>query len=119
MVERTILIVEDDSLLALVLSKHLQKLGYSTHSFSRAEQFFSFLNANPSVFAVLLDVKIKGELTGIDVAKRIPAEIPIIFCTGNSELDTLIDAENNQIKGVLSKPVEMDQLAALLFSLQG
>lgn len=118
MSERRILVVEDDSLLALVLKKHLEKVGYVAFTFSRAEHFFDFLNNDQQVFAVLLDVKLKGDISGVDIAARIPAHIPVIFCTGNSEIEAVIGKNNHQVKGILSKPVEMEQLSSLLNSLK-
>ncbi len=118
MTEKRILIVEDDSLLALVLCKHLQMEGYTTFSFARAESFFEFIQSDSDpIYCVLLDVKLKGSLTGVEISKKIPSSIPIVFCTGNSEIESVIGKNNKQVKGILSKPVDMSQLTHLLNSL--
>ena len=112
-----IAIVEDDNLLALVISKHLEREGYATKSFVRAEDFLEFLSNNPIVNAVILDVKLKGEMNGITLSEKIPSVIPQIFCTGNSDVAQLSQNENTSIKAFLIKPIDLSQLSSLLKTL--
>lgn len=79
-----IAIVEDDFLLALVLKKHLEQEGYDCHTFTNATDFFNFLNDNPNLKTIILDVKIRGEINGIELFKKLSdlSDIPVIFSTG-------------------------------------
>lgn len=117
MSKRTIAIVEDDHLLALVLTKHLEGLGFLTRSFSRADAFLDFMTEDPELFAVLLDVKLKGEQNGISLARKIKRDVPLIFCTGNSEVEKEVSDLEANVLGILIKPVVMDELTHLLNSI--
>jgi len=112
----TIAIVEDDYLLSLVISKHFEKLGFESFSFTNASEFIEFLTSNPPLFAVVLDVKLKGTIDGIELSAFVPSEIPIIFCTGNSDL-TKSKLANPQIKAILIKPIDLKELSRVLESI--
>lgn len=114
-----IAIVEDDYLLALVMSKHLSNKGYECVSFPRAEDFFKYYTTNKDLLAIVLDIKLKGELTGIDIFNELSKEtsLPVIFSTGNSDLKDLKTLNTPQVKGILIKPIILDQLSGLIASL--
>jgi len=116
MSNRIIAIVEDDFLLSLVISKHFLKKGFECQSFSNAEDFLEFLKLNPQLHAVILDVKLKGLIDGIELSSSIPDGIAIIFCTGNSDL-TKAEWTNPQIKAVLIKPIDLQELSNVVESI--
>jgi DNA-binding NtrC family response regulator len=116
MSNRTIAIVEDDYLLSLVISKHFEKLGFESYSFSNASDFMKFLAQNLSIHAVILDVKLKGTVDGIELSAYVPSDIPIIFCTGNSDL-TKTKLANPQVKAILIKPIDLQELTRVLESI--
>lgn len=116
MSNRIIAIVEDDFLLSLVISKHFEKLGFESFSFSNASDFMEFLVPKPTLHAVILDVKLKGPVDGIELSALLPTEIPIIFCTGNSDL-TKTKLTNPQIKAVLIKPIDLKELTSVIESI--
>jgi DNA-binding NtrC family response regulator len=116
MSNRTIAIVEDDYLLSLVISKHFEKLGFESCSFSNAGEFMEFLSPNPPLHAVILDVKLKGTIDGIELSAFVPSNIPIIFCTGNSDL-TKSKLANPQVKAILIKPIDLQELTRVLESI--
>jgi DNA-binding NtrC family response regulator len=110
-----IAIVEDDNLLALVMSKFLSLEGYQIATFSRGEDLLKAMKSEEfKPKAVVLDVKLKGDLTGIELSKILPENLPIIFCTGNSDHDFLKKNDQSNVKGVLIKPIELKELLALL-----
>jgi DNA-binding NtrC family response regulator len=108
--ERIIAIIEDDNLLSLVLKKQLEMEGIPTRIFSKAMDFIDFLSYDPLIILVLMDVKLKGDMNGIQLAALVPQHIPIIFCTGNSDVDLSGHPNQEQIKDILIKPVDIDQL---------
>lgn len=110
-----IAIVEDDNLLALVISKFLSFEGYQTSSYSRGEDLLKALESEQFLpKAAILDVKLKGDLSGIELSKLLPKDLPIIFCTGNSDHKFLKQHDQSNIKGVLIKPIELKELLAIL-----
>lgn len=113
---RKIAIVEDDFLLALVMKKHLESEGYECHTFTNATDFFTFLKENPILNVIILDVKIKGEMNGIELFEKLSeiSDIPVVFSTGNSEVKNLIKFKPDQIKGILIKPILLEELSSLI-----
>lgn len=110
---KKIAIVEDDFLLALVMKKHLQDQGYTCFSFSNAKDFFTFFEDNKDLLIVILDVKIKGDMSGLDLFHVFStiSSIPVIFCTGNSDLKELNSLKTEQVKGILIKPISLEELS--------
>jgi len=114
-----IAIVEDDFLLALVLKKHLELEGYECHTFTNATDFFAFLNENPKLKIIILDVKIRGEMNGIDLFKKLSdlSDVPVIFSTGNSEVKELVKFNIEQVKGILIKPILLEELSDIIHNM--
>lgn len=114
-----IAIVEDDYLLALVLTKHLTKEGYECHSFPKASDFFHFFEQNKDLHSVILDVKLKGAETGLDIFHELSktSNVPVVFATGNSDIPELKILNTPQIKGILIKPIYLEELSRILCEL--
>jgi CheY-like chemotaxis protein len=62
--------------------------------------------------AVLMDIRINGEMDGIETAQRIRefSDAPIIFLTGNSDDGTLERAKLTARSGYLIKPIRQEDL---------
>jgi DNA-binding response OmpR family regulator len=107
-----ILIVENDMLIALDLQTTLEDLGYQVTSVvSTGEEGIQEVQRS-DVDLVLMDVRLSGELDGIETAKLIRSRfsIPIIFVTAATNLDL------NKLKGAIescdyvTKPFHDEQL---------
>lgn len=102
----SILIVEDDMIIAANLSIQLTSLGYEVSGIlPRGEEAISHVNAySPSI--VLMDVNLKGALTGIDTAKAIQksSNVPIIYLTANNDDITFEKAKETHPKAFITKP---------------
>jgi DNA-binding response OmpR family regulator len=107
-----ILIVEDDMLIALDLQTTLEDLGYQVTSVvSTGKEGIQEVERS-DVDLVLMDVRLAGELDGIETAKLIRSRfyMPIIFLTGATKLDL------NRLKGTIescdyvTKPFNDEQL---------
>lgn len=101
-----ILIVEDEMVIAANISLQLTSLGYEiTGILPRGEEALGHIQIDrPDI--VLMDIRLKGELDGVETAKVIQQEfdIPIIYLTANAD-----DAHFNRAKetspfGFISKP---------------
>ena len=108
----TILIVEDERLIALDLSRRLPKLGYDVcaiastgqDAIAKAEEF------KPSL--ILMDVVLKGDMDGIAAAEAIRGcqDVPIVFLTANSDERTLERAKWTRPSSYLLKPFKEREL---------
>lgn len=100
-----ILIVEDDLHYAVELEVLIDELGYDVLAVvDNADSVFQILKTDrPDV--ILMDIKLKGSLNGIEVAKRIEEEqIPIIFITSFIDKPTFEKAKGIRNFGYVVKP---------------
>ncbi|WP_192348559.1 sigma 54-interacting transcriptional regulator [Algoriphagus sp. Y33] len=113
--QQTILIVEDEFAVANDLRQILEKAGYrvSGIAFTVAKAIELKNQQKPDL--VLLDILLKGEQTGIDLAKILAEEnIPFIYVSANTNSSILEEVKTTQPYGFIVKPFrEKDVLVAL------
>ena len=112
----TILIVEDDAILALDLKKMLLRLGYTVAGpLASGEEALVLLSDKP-VDLVLMDIELAGAMNGITAAEIIhrTVGIPVVFLTGFSQDPLLQQAKIAAPYGYLIKPVPERELSATL-----
>ncbi|HRI61980.1 MAG TPA: response regulator, partial [Saprospiraceae bacterium] len=102
---KKILIVEDEFIVANDLSLMLRRAGYSVcgiaDSVSEARDIVS--RENPDL--VLLDIQLKGRLTGIDLAQELKEQqIAFVYLSALSSRSILESAKTTQPYGFLVKP---------------
>ncbi|MBV9999089.1 MAG: response regulator [Verrucomicrobia bacterium] len=111
-----ILIVEDESLVAIHLEDRLTKIGYEVCgvSDSAAEAVAIALAQTPDL--VLMDIHLHGERDGIDAAAEIRkiADVPIIFVTAHADDATLKRAGITEPFGYVLKPFDERELKATI-----
>ena len=104
--EVRILIVEDDMIIGANISMQLTKLGYDIDGIvTRGEEAILHVNKNvPDL--LLLDINLKGKLSGIETAMAIQKnyDIPIIYLTANSDDATFDKARATHPKAFITKP---------------
>jgi DNA-binding LytR/AlgR family response regulator len=115
-----ILIVEDESIVAKDIQQSLKKLGYNVVGIcSSAESAIEQAKElHPNL--VLMDIMLKGELSGIDAASQIRNElnIPVIFLTAYADQGTLNKAKETEPFGYIIKPFkEIDLHTAIEMAL--
>lgn len=110
--QKRILIVEDESIIALEMKTRLEKLGYQVADMAmtgeRAIELVELLAPD----LVLMDIMLKGKMDGIEAAGHITARraIPVIFLTAHSDEQTLQRAKVSGPFGYLVKPFQMRDL---------
>lgn len=113
---KKILIAEDELLIAKVLRLQLEKLGFEVANVAEANDAFNMATQfQPDL--IIMDVYLKNKTTGIEAAKKlrdIGNETPIIFTTGNSLNETLLQINEISNSKALSKPVEFDVLVEII-----
>src|ERR1700754_1675236 len=112
---RSILIVEDELVVAGDIRLTLERAGYTVSGIARSyHSAMENINANPPGL-VLLDIFLKGELTGIDVAAELnKRDIPFVYLSANCNTGVLEMAKVTQPSGFIVKPFrEKDLLVTL------
>ena len=114
--QNRILIVEDDAIVASQLQRTIIKMGYLSVGPvpTGAEAIELALKEYPD--AILMDIKLKGELTGIDAAEKIheESEIPVIYLTAYADHETIERSKDSHTYGFLTKPVRDNELGAMI-----
>ncbi len=114
MLTTKILVVEDEGLIANDIADRLRKDGYQvTGIAASAEEALSSLSKSAPDL-VLMDIRIKGDLDGIQTAERVRAgfDIPVIFLTAHADSGTLERAKVTEPYGYLVKPFRQVNLAS-------
>ncbi len=101
-----IFIVEDESIVAKDIQNSLIKLGYNVVGIANngADAIEKVVELAPDL--VLMDIMIKGNLTGIEVSEKIKEQInvPVIFLTAYADESTLTQAKITEPYGYILKP---------------
>jgi DNA-binding response OmpR family regulator len=112
----SILIVEDDGLIALSLLQLLQRSGFDVPDpVESGEQAIDFVQASPTDL-ILMDIRLAGKIDGIETAREIRKNFgtPVIFLTAHSETELQTVAEKISPYGFFVKPfVEKEVLSAI------
>jgi PAS domain S-box-containing protein len=109
-----ILIVDDESLLVHISSRLLEDYGYTVTGVTNSREALEKVRADPQQFDLIITDQTMPGLSGCELAKavlEIAPLMPIILCTGHSEITSANDALALGIKKYLSKPVHGDELA--------
>ncbi|KQM76368.1 hypothetical protein ASE74_19905 [Pedobacter sp. Leaf216] len=100
-----ILIVEDEFIVAHDLQMILQRAGYTVAGIADSVKSAQAILEKQSVDLVLLDIYLKGRLTGIDLAQQLmKSQIPFIYISANSNEKVLEAAKSTAPYGFIVKP---------------
>ena len=106
MAHAKILIVEDEGLIANDIASTLENCGHQVTGIAASgEEAIALLKSSiPDL--ILMDIRLKGDADGIDVALRMRLEedIPVVFITSHADTDTLTRAKQAEPYGYLTKP---------------
>ncbi len=108
MIKTRILIVEDETIVALDVQDRLTELGYEVAGMTdRGNEALELANSSrPDL--VLMDIHLKGKMDGIAAADAIRqhCHIPVIYLTAFSDENTLQRAKITEPFGYIIKPFE-------------
>jgi two-component system response regulator LytT len=106
MAKTSILVVEDESIVAKDIQQSLKKLGYSVPSVENSGEDAIDSAGQHRPDLILMDIMLKGEISGIEAAQQIKNryQIPIIFLTAYADESTLSKAKVTEPYGYIIKP---------------
>jgi DNA-binding LytR/AlgR family response regulator len=104
-----ILIVEDESIVALDLATGLQHEGYNIVGVADNAQDARKLFTSQEVDLLLMDIHIRGEKDGVETAKELLAikKVPLIYLTAYTDHDTIQRVKQTYPAAFLSKPYDI------------
>jgi PAS domain S-box-containing protein len=110
--QHSVLIVEDERIVALDLKQVLAEMGYDAFAIaSSADEALRHASARcPDV--VLMDIRIKGACDGIETATLLHDrfDVPVVYLTAHADAATLDRAKRTEPYGYLMKPVKPAEL---------
>ncbi len=109
-----ILIVEDQAVVAMDIQNQLQKLGYTVVGTSSTGEEALRLARRHEPDLVLLDIRLQGNMDGVDCAAQLRKElgIPVVFLTAFADEETLSRAKATGPHGYILKPFDQNDLHA-------
>ena len=111
-----IMIVEDEAIVSMDLRCKLEAMGYSVLAEigSGAEAVDAADRLHPDM--VLMDIRLSGEMDGIDAAGEIRSRfnIPVVYLTSHADEDTLARAKRTEPSGYILKPFFDAELRAVV-----
>lgn len=114
MTSSTILIVEDERIVALDLQLTLSNLGYDVVGVaSSSDEAFALLSlTQPNL--VMMDIHLGDKMDGIEIAQivRQKYDIPVVYLTAYADDTTLRRAQETEPDGYLVKPFQHKDLRA-------
>ena len=117
--QNRILVVEDETLVALHLSSMLEDLNYDVCGMAPSGAAALDIAGRERPALALVDIGIRGDLDGIETARALRDRfaVPSLFMSGASDAETLQRARDVQACGYLCKPYGMAELKAALESI--
>ena len=110
-----VLIVEDELLIAEDLKSKLRRMGHTVagHATSGEAAVQKAIDTKPEL--VLMDVRLRGTMNGIEAAARIREihPVPVVYVTAHAAA-VAEHANQQQRQFVLSKPFSLAQLQAVV-----
>ncbi len=112
MSEINILIVEDESVVAMGLEQDLKKLGYQVSDIVSNGIDAIEMAGEKTPDLVLMDIKLEGEMDGIKAAEAIRKKfmIPVVYLTAYADEETIQRAKITEPYGYIIKPFNEREL---------
>ncbi|PWC31068.1 response regulator [Azospirillum sp. TSO35-2] len=116
MISARILVVEDDRIVARDIQQQLARMGHTVVGLSASGEDAIRIAGSQQPDLVLMDIRLDGEMDGIEAARRIRDQhhIPIVFLTAYANDETVHRASLTEPFGYLLKPFEEPQMRTVI-----
>ena len=113
---KRVLVVEDEPIIALDIRSKLEDAGYQVTAIlsSGEEAVEKVREINPDL--ILMDIFLGKNMDGIEATDRILKnnDIPVVFLSANADLNTMKRADATKNYGYLIKPISAPDLDAIV-----
>ena len=113
-VKRTVLIVEDDPLLLMLLAEYLQGEGYHVLQADCATDAFAILATKPHLDLLITDFRLPGGVSGVRIAEPallLRPDLKVIFISGHPAEVRETGSALLDCAPLLSKPFTLETLS--------
>jgi CheY-like chemotaxis protein len=114
--KKRILIVEDDMIISLVIENMVKELGHDVVGKATTGDEAIKLAVTHSPDLLLMDIRLKGEMDGIEAVTAIKQKIKtsVIYLTGNSDRVNYERARETEFIDLITKPFTISDLTRSL-----
>lgn len=114
--KKRVLIVEDDMIISLVIENMVKELGHEVVGKATSGDDAIRLASEQSPDLVLMDIRLKGEMDGIEAVTEIKRQIntSVIYLTGNSDRVNYERARETEFIDLITKPFTISDLTRSL-----
>ncbi|MCP4022640.1 MAG: response regulator, partial [Desulfobacteraceae bacterium] len=112
--KESILLVDDEELILEMAEDVLGRLGYSVHKAQSPLKAFEMFKNKPEGFDLVITDMTMPQMTGLVLAKKIhniSPQMPVIVCTGYSELIDGKTAWELNLAEIIMKPIRLADMA--------
>lgn len=88
----SVLLVEDEALISMLVSDWLNELGFEVHEARTADEALDYIDGGGTVDLLFTDINLPGGMTGAELAQRARAlkpELPVVYASGRYRGDDL------------------------------
>lgn len=88
----SVLLVEDEALISMLVSDWLNELGFEVHEARTAGEALDYIDGGGTVDLLFTDINLPGGMTGAELARRARAlkpELPVVYASGRYRGDDL------------------------------
>ena len=111
----TVLVVEDEVLVRLMIAEELRSAGFQVIEASDADEALAVLANIADVSVIFSDIRMPGSMDGLELAKKVRADFPkirIVLASGNLAAVASVDHD-----GFFLKPYEANEIINLIKTL--
>ena len=109
-----ILIIEDESIVALELADTITNYGCNIVEYATNKEMAKEFIKDESINLILMDINLGDRIDGIDLYKRFDIDTPVIYITAYKDEKNISKAIETNPIGYLIKPLNEDELKAIL-----
>lgn len=112
-----VLVIDDERIIAQMTQSLLEKLGYQVTATTSSVEALQYFQSQPDTIDLVITDMTMPHITGAQLAQKLLAikpNIPIILCTGFSELINEEKAKAIGIREYIMKPVVIQELAQVV-----
>lgn len=112
--QKTLLLVEDEVIIALMETEQLKRYGYNVVSASSGEKAIELFKKNDAIDLILMDINLGKGIDGTEAAEIIlkEKEVPIVFLSSHTEPEVVEKTEKITSYGYIVKNSEETVLIA-------
>ncbi len=114
--ERTLLVVEDDDTIRMLVVEMLGELGYRIIESPDAFQALQVLESDDPIHLMITDIGMRG-MNGMvlaETARQLRQDLPVLFITGHAHDGDIVNRQFGNGTEIIFKPFNLDTLAGKL-----